>query len=202
MIKNIVFDMGKVLVDYDAMYACEALVADPADREAVCTAVFTSPEWILLDLGVISEEQGLKQMCSRLPERLHQEAKACMDQWHLYCMRPREDMGELVRELKAKGYGLYILSNASVRLPQVYREVIPAIDCFDGVLFSAAEKLMKPQKEIYERFFDKFQLHPEECFFIDDAIVNIEGSRACGMDGYCFVDGDIDKLKARLLELA
>ncbi len=200
MIKNIVFDMGKVLVDYKAMYACEQLVADPADRDMVCTAVFISPEWILLDLGVISEEQALKQMCSRLPERLHKEAKDCMEQWHLHCMRPRADMGELIRELKAKGYGIYLLSNASNRLPQMYQDVIPAVECFDGVMFSAAEKLMKPQREIYIRFFEKFQVKPEECYFVDDLMLNIDGGKACGMDGYCFVDGDIEKLRAKLKE--
>ncbi|MGL5435225.1 MAG: HAD family hydrolase [Lachnospiraceae bacterium] len=200
MIKNIVFDMGKVLVNYDAMYACEALVADPADREQVCTAVFISPEWILLDLGVISEERALKQMCDRLPERLHEEARACLEQWHLYCMRPRADMGELVRMLKGKGYGIYLLSNASNRLPAMYKDVIPAVECFDGVMFSAAEKCMKPQKEIYQRFFERFHVKPEESFFVDDLESNIEGAKDCGMDGYCFADGDIDKLRTKLEE--
>lgn len=198
MIKNIVFDMGKVLVDYNAMYACEQLVADPADREQVCTAVFVSPEWILLDLGVITEEHALNQMRARLPKRLHEAAGHCMEQWHLYCMRPREDMAGLVRELKQKGYGIYLLSNASSRLPAIYKEVIPAVECFDGVLFSGAEKCIKPQKEIYERFFERFDLKPEECYFIDDVAVNIEGARACGMDGYCFADGDIGRLKEKL----
>lgn len=201
MIKHIVFDMGKVLVDYNPMYACERLVADPADRDQVCTAVFVSPEWILLDMGIIPEEQALKQMCARLPKRLHEAAGKCMEQWHLYCMRPREDMAGLVRELKEKGYGIYLLSNASNRLPVMYKDVIPAVECFDGVVFSAAEKYIKPQKEIYELFFNRFGLIPEECYFIDDLIMNIDGAKACGMDGYCFADGDIGRLKEKLNEL-
>lgn len=43
--------------------------------------------------------------------------------------------------------------------------------------------------------FDRFSLKPEECYFIDDLALNIEGARACGMDGYCFADGDAGKLK-------
>ena len=76
--------------------------------------------------------------------------------------------------------------------------MIPATDCFDGMLFSAEVKCIKPQKEMYQHLFDRFGLKPEECFFIDDLPSNIEGGRACGMDGYCFADGNIEKLKAVL----
>ena len=104
-------------------------------------------------------------------------------------------MEEVVRWLKSMGYGIYLCSNASVRLLTCYKEVIPAIDCFDGVLFSADVQCLKPQKEMYQHLFDRFRLKPEECFFIDDLSLNIEGARRCGMDGYCFEDGDVGKLK-------
>ncbi|MFR5294604.1 MAG: hypothetical protein ACLTF6_07495 [Clostridium sp.] len=52
-------------------------------------------------------------MCARLPERLHEAAKQCFDNWNKYCMWKNEEMEALVRELKAKGYGLYVCSNAS-----------------------------------------------------------------------------------------
>ena len=74
----------------------------------------------------------------------------------------------MVREYKEKGYGIYLCSNASLRLLDCYRQVIPAIDCFDGVLFSAEVKCMKPQKEMYLHLFERFGLRPEECYFIDD----------------------------------
>lgn len=194
MIKNIVFDMGKVLVDYDSMRVCAHYIEDAHDRKQVRTAVFVSPEWLLLDMGVISEEQALKQICGRLPERLHEAAGLCMRDWHKYCMRPIREMAPVIRSLKTRGYGIYLCSNASMRLLECYKEVIPAIDCFDGILFSAPEKCIKPQREIYERLFERFGLCPEECFFIDDLALNIEGAGACGMDGYCFSDGDIEKL--------
>lgn len=198
MIRNIVFDMGKVLVGYDAMRACRYFIEDPQDQKEVCTAVFVSPEWVMLDMGVIPEDQALRQMCARLPERLHEAARLCMRDWHKHCMWTIEEMGLVIRELKARGFGIYLCSNASMRLLQMYREVIPASDCFDGILFSAPEKCMKPQKEIYERLFDRFGLKPDECFFVDDVQLNIDGARACGMDGYCLADGDIEKLKSVL----
>ena len=62
-------------------------------------------------------------------------------------------------------------------------------------LFSAEVKCMKPQKEMYGHLFTRFNIRPEESFFIDDWDLNIEGAEACGMKGYCFADGDIEKLR-------
>ena len=61
MIKNIVFDMGKVLLDYESMRACRHFLENEDDQKLVCSAVFDSHEWILLDMGLISEEEGLRR---------------------------------------------------------------------------------------------------------------------------------------------
>lgn len=200
MIENIVFDMGNVLVGYDARRVCEHYIADEKDREQVCTAVFVSPEWVYLDMGLMTDEEALARMCARLPKRLHEAARLCMENWHRYCMWTIREMGPVVRWIKAKGCRVFLLSNAAARLRQCYESVIPEIDYFDGVLFSAEEQCIKPQRQIYERFFEKFEVLPEECFFIDDLQMNIDGAKACGMDGYCFADGDIEKLKQVLEE--
>lgn len=201
MIKNIVFDMGKVLVHYDADKVCSHFISDGEEKKRVCTSVFVSPEWLLLDMGVISEEEALKKMCARLSSEHEKEMAAlCLAHWHEYCMWPWKEMGEFVKELKEKGFGIYLCSNASVRLLQCYKEVIPGISYFDGVLFSAEVLCMKPQKEMYRHLFERFQLKPEECFFIDDLKLNIDGAKACGMDGHCFEDGDLERLREVLKE--
>lgn len=196
MIKNMVFDMGKVLLHYDSMRACRYFMEDEGERERVNTSVFVSPEWIMLDMGIISEEEALKRMQDRLADDHAKEmARLCLAHWHEHCMWEKEGMRDLVKELKEQGYGIYLCSNASVRMLTCYQEKIPAIEYFDGVLFSAEVKCLKPQKEMYEHLFRRFDLKPEECFFIDDLQANIDGARECGMDGYCFADGDVEKLK-------
>nr|WP_330362384.1 MULTISPECIES: HAD family phosphatase [Lachnospiraceae] len=195
MIKNIVFDMGKVLVHYDADMVCRHFIEDEAERKAVRIAVFESHEWLFLDMGVISEEEALKKMQARLDtEHAKEMAALCLEHWHEYNMWPDKEMGEVIRQLKEKGYGIYLCSNASLRLLTCYN-IIPGIEYFDGILFSAEVKCMKPQKEMYCHLFERFHLKPEECFFIDDMPLNIEGAKACGMDGYCFADGDVARLK-------
>ena len=202
MIKNIVFDMGKVMLEYEPDIVCAHYIEDEEERKEVSRAVFLSPEWVLLEMGVIPEDAALKRMQSRLStEHERQMAALCFEHWHEYNMYPKEGMGDIVRWLKSEGYGIYLCSNASVRLLACYQKVIPAIDCFDGVLFSAEVKCMKPQKEMYAHLFERFQLKPEECFFVDDWDLNIEGAQACGMDGYCFIDGNVEKLKKVLASL-
>ncbi len=104
------------------------------DQKLVCSAVFDSPEWILLDMGLISEEEGLAKMCARL-RSVCRKLQSSASRTGEYCMWKIDAMETLVRELKTKGYGLYICSNASIRLPSICMDVIPAAECFDGMLF-------------------------------------------------------------------
>ena len=198
MIRNIVFDMGKVLVGYDGMRVCEHFIENEHDRKRVHTAVFVSPEWVMMDMGLLTDERALQSIRARLPQRLHEMAEVCLREWHNYCMWTYTEMEPVVRRLKERGFGIYLCSNAAIRLLDCCKKVIPAVECFDGLLFSADVKCMKPQKEMYGHLIERFGLIPEECFFIDDVQENIEGARACGMDGYCFADGDFERLKAVL----
>ena len=201
MIKNIVFDMGRVLVDYEGDKVCKLYIEDEAERRAVTATVFDSQEWLFLDMGLLTEEDALKRMQARLDtDHAKEMAALCFLKWHEVNMKPNKEMGKVVADLKNQGYGIYLCSNASVRLLTCF-QMIPGIEHFDGILFSAEVKCIKPQKEMYEHFFERFDLNPEECFFIDDLPMNIEGAKACNMDGYCFADGDIDRLKEALSRL-
>ena len=76
MIKNIVFDMGQVLVSYVGNLVCQIYIEDEQERKDVSTSVFVSPEWILLDMGVMSEETALRKMQERLDtERKREQAE-------------------------------------------------------------------------------------------------------------------------------
>ena len=114
-------------------------------------------------------------------------------------MSPFEDTYELVRDLKSGGYGVYLLSNASMDFYE-RKSGIPALALFDGYIISAEYHLLKPEKEIYLTLFDKFGLKPEECFFIDDVQANIDGAAAVGMRGFRYSKGHIAQLRAALGE--
>ena len=187
MIKNIVFDMGNVLLRFDPEFFIQQLGVTPEDGRTLLIQVFRSLEWAQMDRGSLTEKQAAELICQRLPERLHAAAYILTDQWE----RPIQAIDgsyALVEELKNLGYGLYLLSNASYRQHD-YWPLLPCSRFFDGTLISADVKLVKPQPEIYRLLFEKFSLKPEECFFVDDFPPNVEGALYCGMPGAVFNDG-------------
>ena len=197
MIRNIVFDMGNVMIYFNKNLFLDRAGVTGEDRRLLERIVFDSLEWARLDRGSLLEPEAERLMCSRLPERLHGYVREFVYDWDkpLY---PVRGMAPLVRELKEKGYGIYLLSNAASRQHE-YWPRIPASRFFDGTLISADVKLVKPQPEIYRLLCETFSLIPGECVFIDDAINNAEGAFLCGMHPIVFHD-DVSELRARLRE--
>ncbi len=197
MIRNIVFDMGNVMIYFHKNLFLDQAGVSGGDRTLLERVVFDSLEWARLDRGSLHEEEAERIMCARLPERLHDKVHYFVCDWDKP-LRPVRGMAPLVRELKAKGYGIYLLSNAASR-QHVYWPDIPGSECFDGTLISADEQLTKPEREIYELFLQRFSLRADECVFIDDNTVNAEGAYRCGLHPIVFHD-DVDELRARLRE--
>lgn len=196
MIRNIVFDMGQVLIHWEAQRFMELLEVPVEDREQMLREVFRETEWVRLDRGSITEEEAVESMCRRLPSRLHPYVRAMVFDWWKLPMIPMEGMAELITELKELGYKIYLLSNANIHLPE-YFDRIPGSEYFDGKLVSAQHRQIKPEREIYQTLFREFSLLPQECFFVDDIPQNIEAARFAGMAGTVF-HGDVVRLRRDL----
>ena len=197
MIRNILFDMGNVLIRFDRKLFLDRLDLSEADKETLLRDVFASVDWAHMDRGTKTEAMALESMKTRLPQRLHAAAAELVFRWDEPLI-PIDGMYELVEELKEKGYGIYLLSNASVRQHE-YWPRIPVSRFFDGTLISADEHVMKPQPEIYRLCLQRFGLKAEESFFIDDMAHNIEGALFCGLSGTVF-HGDVTRLRKDLRE--
>ena len=198
MIKNIVFDMGGVLIRFDQKLFIQRLGVTGDDAELLRLTVFRSLEWALMDRGALDDTEAARILCTRLPERLHEPARKLVGMWDRPIL-PLPGMYELIEELKGLGYRIYLLSNASLRQPD-YWPNIPASRFFDGALVSAFVKLVKPQPEIYRALCDKFSLKPEECYFVDDLPINIEGAHYIGMPGHVFNE-DVPALRRDLIRM-
>ena len=197
MIRNVIFDMGNVLILFDRSLFIHRLGVNGEDHALLMQEVFCGPEWIGMDWGAYTEASALESICRRLPQRLHAAAEALVFRWDEPLI-PIEGMYELTEELKRSGYGVYLLSNASVRQHD-YWPRISASRFFDGTLISADEKVIKPQPEIYLRCLQKFGLQAQECFFIDDMPENVAGAIRCGLSGSVFTK-DVSALRRALRE--
>lgn len=198
MIKNIVFDMGNVLLDYNPEVSLQAFLDKEEDRQIIRKELFEGPEWIQGDLGQMNNEVRYETIKTRIPKRLHQALKACVYQWQI-CMTPLAGAGEFVAYMKEKGFKIYVLSNASDTFYEYFPKFLP-LDFFDGVMISADVHMIKPDVRIYKTFLEKYGLKPEECLFIDDRRNNVEGAEAAGMKGIIF-NNDFQRLYKELHDL-
>ena len=199
--RNIVFDMGGVLVDYTADNATRHFTDDPDIIREIHNVMFCSQEWMALDMGSITDEKAISRILPRLSsDKVREIAKVTFEHWHEYNDVERPGMARIIQALKKRGQRVYILSNVSSRLTNTYKEVVPAPDLYDGAFFSGEVLALKPQPIIYQMFFDRFGLKPSECFFIDDVRENVDAAIKCGMDAWCFRTGDNADLY-RILEI-
>ena len=200
--RNIVFDMGGVLVDYTADNATWHYTDDPEIVREIHNVMFCSQEWMALDMGAMTDEQAIKRILPRLSSgKVREIALITFEHWHEYNNVARSGMDQIIRSLKARGQRVYILSNVSRRLTNTYKDVVPAPDLYDGAFFSGEVLALKPQPIIYQMFFERFQLEPADCFFIDDVRDNVDASIRCGMDAWWFNSGNNQDIE-QILEIS
>lgn len=197
MIKSVVFDMGQVMLRFDPdTFLKRAGVADPAERDYLKPIIFTRPEWGFMDWGYCDESEYLERyVLPELPEKYHEVARKMVMAWDDPIM-PMEGMADLVRSVKERGYNVYLLSNASVRLHDYFPRC-PGSEYFDGMVVSADIELMKPQPEIYRYMLNKFSIKAEETIFIDDNLLNITAALRENIHGFMF-RGDVPALRVWL----
>lgn len=194
MIKNIVFDIGNVLLNFKPVEYLRTKMEEE-NIKSVKEAVFDSPEWPMLDEGTITEKEAIRVISERNAE-IKDLVELAFDNWY-DMLTPIENSVKLLKELKAKGYNLYYLSNFQELAYDYIIKEYEFFGLFDGGVASFAEKLMKPDKDIYEKLMERYDLKPEECLFMDDTALNIDGAENVGMKGIVFTTAEdaMDKLK-------
>lgn len=197
--KNYIFDFGQVIVGFEPEYLTSRYIEDDEDKKLAVSVIFDRLYWDRLDNGGISDEEVRKCICDRLPQRLHENAVKVYDNWYRN-LEFIKGMPCLLREIKAKGGKLYLLSNISNAFAENYASV-PQLkeifSLFEGLVFSAPLKLAKPNREIFLHLLNKYGLNPKESIFIDDNENNIKGAKSAGLNTYLF-GGSAEELKKYL----
>lgn len=190
-IKNIIFDFGAVLVDWNPRYVYTPYFGDAEKAEWFIKNICTS-EWNgTVDKGR-SIEDANKELIAKYPE-WEKEIIMYFDRWVEMVGAETPGMTDLIRELKAKGYRILGLSNwARVTFNQV-KEGFEFEKLLDGYIISGDVKMLKPDAEIYEELISRFQIEPSESVFIDDNPANTASAEAIGIRAIKFES--IEKLR-------
>lgn len=184
--------MGNVLLSYNPDVCLECFVEKEEDRAVIKKELFEGPEWVEGDLGYLTDAGRFDGVSKRVPERLHDALKKCTTGW-MMCMKPVPGAREFCGFVKEKGLRIYVLSNASNSFYDYFPNFM-SFDYFDGIVVSCDLHIVKPDIRIYEYLLEKYELRPEECFFIDDVTANIEGAEKAGINGAVF-SGDFEEMK-------
>lgn len=186
MIKNIVFDIGNVLVKFDWKNYFESFGYSEEINERIAKATVKDSFWNEIDRGIMSEEEILQGFIERDPE-IENELR------EVY-----KDFGKLltqfgyakgwIKDLQNKGFKVFCLSNMSHKAVRECAEAMDFLPMLDGYILSCDVQVIKPGKEIYSELFERYGLNPGECIFIDDLKANTEMAESLGMNTVTFAD--------------
>lgn len=184
MIKNVIFDFGNVLVEYNIVEFMVKKGISPDMVKRVLKASVMGPFWDEFDRGAITEEEAMAGFLS-LDAGIEKELHAAYD--NITGMLTKRDFAdEWIRQLKSQGFNVYYLSNYSKKAFDECADSIDFIKYMDGGIISHQVLMVKPNPEIYKLLINKYNLVPEECVFIDDTLENVEAAKALGMEGIVF----------------
>jgi len=181
MIKNIVFDLGNVLISFRPSEYLDKKDYPENIKAKILSDIFASNEWLMLDNGEINTRQAIKSIASK--SSLNKDEIA-----HIFNLRneiifPLDQNVRLLPGLKEQGFKLYFLSNFPLDLFEEVKTGYYFFKYFDGGVISSEAKVSKPDKRIYEILLEKYSLAADECLFIDDIEINVKSAELIGMKG-------------------
>ncbi len=185
MYKNIIFDLGGVVVDYaPKIFLVDHFMNEKLENE-LYDITFGSNEWLLMDSGELTREEGNRLMREKAAA-IHRtyEVDVILSDW-FDILHTKEDTVQLMKRLKKRGYSLYYLSNISHDVLDLLRQR-SFFELFDGGLASCEAKLNKPDLRLYQTLLANEGIHASESIFIDDNKVNAAAAASVGITGIHF----------------
>jgi 2-haloacid dehalogenase len=184
MFKNIIFDFGGVLLDWNPHYLYDSYFGDVEKAEWFLTHICTY-EWNAQHDNGKPIAEGTAELIALHPE-WEKEIRMYYDDFMKMMGGQIPGMEELVKGLKVKGYRVFGLSNWSVETFSLVRHVYPVLDLMEDMVISGVEKVMKPDHRIFELALDRFGIKAEETVFIDDNPNNVKAANELGIHGILF----------------
>lgn len=180
MIDTVIFDIGKVLMDYGWERYLHSIVGEDAIAYATLEqAIFLSSCWVEHDKGLMTEEEELWDFISNAPD-YEPEIRAVYENLG-QCTWPYDYAETWVKDLKEKGLKIYALSNWPKRIYDQRRHVMTFLDWMDGYAMSYRTHINKPDSKAFTGLFERYGIVPERAVFIDDNAANVEAAKKLGL---------------------
>ncbi len=189
MVKNIIFDLGNVLLSFRPSEYFTKNNYPEAIKAVILSDIFGSEEWLMIDNGEISTEDAIDAIAKK--SSLNKEEIDHIFNLRTDLMFPLDQNVRLLPALKKRGFRLYYLSNFPLDIFDEVKNGYYFFRHFEGGLISAEAGCSKPENRIYKILLEKYSLVPEECLFIDDTEKNIRAAEALGLKGL-FTNGSLE----------
>jgi putative hydrolase of the HAD superfamily len=182
--KNIVFDVGNVLVRWDPQGIIDHVFPEHTSPHQLMLNIFKDQTWYDLNLGSINEREAIY--------RYHQQLGIDATQLEYLLQTVKESLSlisgsvELLERLYNKPYNLYALTDNTVEIMAYLKNKYSFWPLFKGIVVSAEIGYLKPSKEIYHYLLEHHKLQAHETVFIDDVSANVEGAKAIGIEAIQF----------------
>lgn len=198
MIKNIIFDLSGVLLKYDIKKYLTSINIAEDEQEIYKKLIWGSEEWLKGDAGKMSYEEITDSLCRKYPK--HEKMRYILENKNNDLLLSEiKESTKYVKELKDRGYKIYILSNVCKEDIEYNINRFDFFKLADGAVYSCDVLSIKPDKECFYALLKKYNLNKEECIFIDDTKENIEASNKLGIKSVLF--DTIDSVKEKVEEL-
>jgi putative hydrolase of the HAD superfamily len=194
MIKNVVLDIGNVLVSFYPDIYISQFITKKGEIDYYNHICFKSAEWKCGDLGTKTREEIIDAICEKYPEdaeNVRMIMENCDDM-----LRVSKKNTEVVKKLKAAGVEVYYLSNTNAHAFEYMSATYEVFKFMDGGIASYLDGVLKPSADIFELFLSRYGKIAEECVFVDDMPTNVNGARAVGLNG--IILKNIDDLEDEL----
>ena len=181
MIKNLVFDFGNVLIEWNSAKILAAFVKEE-DRKRVKAAIFDSGLWAQTDTGQLTLEAAIQAAQTLLDSSYSATVEAIFTHWY-ETVDVYHQLQEKIFEWAQLGYGIYILSTTSEIFYAVENAgLLPMTKVLTGKILSYEVGFAKPDKSIYQKLLTQYALHANQCVFIDDLQVNLDVAKSLGFE--------------------
>ena len=176
---NVVFDLGGVVFSWQPDQIIKNVFEDKETQEKVKSEIFSHPEWLDLDKGILDRDEAIER--SAIRTKLPRSKISELWQQIPLSLTPDGDTVRLIHSVKRYGNKVFVLSNIHLASIEYIEQEYSFWDIFDGIVISCRIQMVKPDAEIYEYLLNKYGLVASETIFIDDTEINLTAATRLGI---------------------